>query len=227
MALAFISVYTENFTPDSNPLNPTYWTVDPNYPDDTIAAVSGVGEITNLTDMYGTNYYSGTPSLDSDCYISFKLATWENSDPSTNLGASVYLKIDLADDTTYILFGITSKADDVGGITIDFSKSVSGSLTSFYSQDSTINLNDVYTLAVIGNTAYAFRNGVQLSTGDVSDVSGTTNGEFDLAINDSVDDVQMAQVVVGNVSNPTPSSSGNSTTAIEDGPAMIYQLVHT
>jgi len=187
MALTLTPIYTDNFTPTANPLNPANWSVLTNSHLTVVAlqAASGICESTAADNLsQGSEQLIGA-SIPNDCYLSFT-----DAGSFGTLGNGQQLFASLRTDTVFANFEdawFISVLDNHDGSTVSLTAAVqygngTADLNIYENVNYTPTVNDVYTLAVIGNIGYFFLNGVFKAGRDCSSVSPRGSGATTLGI---------------------------------------------
>jgi|SRR5215472_402419 len=187
MALTLTPIYTDNFTPNANPLNPANWSVLTNAHITAVAmqAVSGVCESTVADGTSEGDMQLIGASIPNDCYVSFT-----NAGSFGTLGNFQTMIATLRTDTAFANFQDSwdlNLTDNGDGSTVTLSAAVqynngSNSLEIYKNSNYVPVVNDVYTLAVIGNIGYFFLNGVFKAGRDCSAVNPRTSGPVTLVV---------------------------------------------
>ena len=187
MALTLTPIWTDNFTPNANPLNPVNYSVVTNTHITAVAlqALSGVCNATVADGLsQGQEQLIGA-SIPNDCYV-----TITNAGGFGTLGSFQNFSAGVRVDTVFANFEdgwYVQVIDEGDGVHVTLEAFVQyGNGTAnfnFYQNTAyTPTINDVYTLAVIGTKGYFFLNGIFKSGADAASVSPRGSGATMLTI---------------------------------------------
>ena len=184
MPLILTPIVTDNFTPDSNPLNPVNWVTFPAFT--ALQALGGTCQATSLATTSGANNQAVLPN---DQYCSVTLAAFLQGS-GNDFGISVR-----GDNTSgsdgYILTVIDNLVP--GQVTI----SLNGGFLPGVSVDLPFAIGDVFTIAAVGPKIYVLQNGLEvLQATDFVFNGGLAGAGIDV-FTANLADVQMSNFVAG------------------------------
>lgn len=189
--LTLAPLFTDNFTPDANPLNPANWA---SIGFANLKAVGGLCESAAASGTVAAEQYIGSV-IPNNCYVSFKVGAYNmaGSAGASFLGAAVRASANGTDGWDFL---ITDNGN--GTAQVEASATYGGGATTvdIYNglTDPNPVVNDVYTLVVIGQMGYAFKNGVLL--GDPVSIPGARTSGVPLALVVPAVDLPVTQIAI-------------------------------
>lgn len=188
MSLAFNVLFTDEFTPDANPLNPANWTTMTDFAD--LQAVSGFCEASVLADVNICGaVYTGSP-INGDQFVTATI-TADQTVLGGELEMTVRTDITFTDGASFNIIPTgtgNSSWSLVTGIVLATGTTV-------------VAPGDVFTLACVGKTFYVFQNGVSLAVGTDNSATLSNLPSITIEVANSLSDIKLTDFTTGTVTS--------------------------